>query len=125
MSTTTSTNPVVQAIVGGAAPPQARLAAARGLLPLPQADLLEVLVALRDSEDAETAEAAASTLESQESKDLLTAAKATETSAAVLAFIGSMKTTRDVQEAIILNTRTPDEAIVQLAGSVTEGSCSS
>ena len=72
MITSTSTNPVVQAIVGGTAPPQARLAAARGLLPLPQADLLEVLVALSDSEDTETAEAAASTLESQENDDLLT-----------------------------------------------------
>ena len=122
MITTTSTNPVVQAIVSGAAPPQARLAAARGLLPLPQADLLEVLVALRGSDDAETAEAAASTLESQESVDLLTAAKAPETSPSVLEFIGSMKTTREVQEAIILNSKTPDEAIVQLASSVTEAS---
>ena len=122
MSTTTSTNPVVQAIVSGAAPPQARLAAARGLLPLPQADLLELLVALRGSDDAETAEAAASTLESQESVDLLTAAKAPETSPSVLEFIGSMKTTRDVQEAIILNSKTPDEAIVHLASSVTEAS---
>lgn len=122
MSTTTSTNPVVQAIVNGAAPPQARLAAARGLLPLPQADLLEVLVALRDSDDAETAEAAASTLESQEDVDLLTAAKDNDTSESVLGFIGSMKTSRDVQEAIILNSRTPDEAIVHLAYAVTESS---
>lgn len=122
MSTSTSTNPVVQAIVGGTAPPQARLAAARGLLPLPQADLLEVLVALSDSEDTETAEAAASTLESQENDDLLTAARAADTSAAVLAFIGSMKTTREVHEAVILNPGTPDEAIVRLAGAVTEGS---
>ena len=122
MSTTTSTNPVVLAIVSGAAPPQARLAAARGLLPLPQADLLEVLVALRGSDDTETAEAAASTLESQESVDLLTAAKAPETSPSVLEFIGSMKTTGEVQEAIILNSKTPDEAIVQLASSVTEAS---
>ena len=121
MSTTNSTNPVVQAIVGGTAPPQARLAAARGLLPLPQADLLEVLVALSDSEDTETAEAAASTLESQENDDLLTAARAADTSAAVLAFIGSMKTTSEVHEAVILNTNTPDEAIVHLAGSVNEG----
>ncbi len=120
MSTSTSTNPVVQAIIGGTAPPQARLAAARGLLPLPQADLLEVLVALRDSEDAETAEAAASTLESTESKDLLTAARAADTSAAVLAFIGSIETTREVHEAVILNAGTPDEAIVHVAGSARE-----
>ncbi|MGI9166087.1 MAG: hypothetical protein ACR2G5_06845, partial [Pyrinomonadaceae bacterium] len=102
--------------------PQACLAAARGLLPLPEADLLEVLVALRDSDDAETAEAAAATLESTESKDLLTAARAAETSAAVLAFIGSIETTREVHEAVILNAGTPDEAIVHLAGSARESS---
>ena len=43
----TSTNPVVQAVVTGAAPRPARVAAARGLLPLAQDDMLEVLVALR------------------------------------------------------------------------------
>src|SRR6266542_152145 len=122
MSVSTSSNPVVQAILNGTAPPRARLAAARGLLPLPQADLLEVLVGLRDSDDAETAEAAASTLESQEKEDLLTAAAAADTSAAVLGFIGSMKATRDVHEAVILNASTPDEAIERLAGSVAEGS---
>ena len=53
-----STNPVVQAILNGTAPQQAKLAAASGLLPLAQSDLLEVLVALRQSEDAELAEAA-------------------------------------------------------------------
>jgi len=48
----TSTNPVVQAIISGRAPQAARMAAARGLLPLPQADLLEALVALSASEEA-------------------------------------------------------------------------
>ena len=122
MSTTTSTNPIVQAIVSGTAPPQARLAAARGLLPLPQADLLEILVALRYSNDPETAQAALSTLESQEPQDLLTAAKAADTSPAVLGFIGALSSSREVHEAIILNTSTPDEAVAQLAVSATDGS---
>ena len=72
-----------QAIVSGA--PNRRLAAASGLLPLPQADLLEVLVALRESDDAEIAEAATSTLASQENEDLQPP-QAAETSAAVLEF---------------------------------------
>ncbi len=75
----TSTNPVVQAIILGTAPQQARLAAASGLLPLPQSDLLEILVALRDSDDAEIATAAATTLESQNAEDLLIATKTDET----------------------------------------------
>ena len=48
-----SANPVVKAIIEGTAPRPARLAAARGILPLPQADLLEVLVAFATSDDAE------------------------------------------------------------------------
>lgn len=122
MSTTTSTNPVVQAIVSGSAPQPARLAAASGLLPLPQADLLEVLVALRESDDAEIAEAATSTLASQENEDLLTAAKAAETSAAVLGFLGTTTSNRDVHEAVIQNSNTPDIAIAKIAGIVADGS---
>jgi regulator of extracellular matrix RemA (YlzA/DUF370 family) len=122
MSTTTSTNPVVQAIVTGSAPQPARLAAASGLLPLPQADLLEVLVALRESDDAEIAEAATSTLASQENEDLLTAAKAVDTSAAVLGFLGTTTSNRDVHEAVIQNSNTPDSAIAKIAGVVADGS---
>lgn len=121
MSTTTSTNPVVQAILSGSAPQPARLAAASGLLPLPQADLLEVLVALRESEDAEIAEAAASTLASQEIEDLLTAAKATDSSPAVLRFLGQMTSNRDVQEAVIQNSNTADADIVNIAGILADG----
>ncbi|MGI8898415.1 MAG: hypothetical protein ACR2IB_08470, partial [Pyrinomonadaceae bacterium] len=122
MSITTSTNPVVQAIVSGSAPQPARLAAASGLLPLPQADLLEVLVALRESDDAEIAEAATSTLASQENEDLLTAARAVDTSPAVLGFLGTMTSSRDVYEAVIQNSNTPDAAIAKIAGIVTDGS---
>lgn len=122
MSTTTSTNPVVQAIISGTAPQPARLAAASGLLPLPQADLLEVLVALRQSEDAEIAEAAASTLASQETPDLLDAAKASDTAINVLGFLATTPTSREVQEAVIQNNNTPDGALALLAGTTTDAS---
>jgi hypothetical protein len=98
------------------------LAAARGLLPLPQSDLLEVLVALRHNEDDEIAEAANETLEAQEAKDLLIAAKAEQTSAAVLGYLAtSTKVDREVHEAVALNGRTPDEGIAVLAGATSNG----
>jgi hypothetical protein len=122
MSVTTSTNPVVQAIVGGTAPQPARLAAASGLLPLSQADLLEVLAALRESSDAEIVAAATETLSSQENTDLLVAAKAPDTSPAVLKCLAAISTNREVQEAVILHTSTPDEAVVSLATATTDGS---
>lgn len=118
----TSTNPVVQAIISGKAPQPARLAAASGLLPIPQADLLELLVALRDSDDTEIAKAAATTLADQNKSDLLEAAKTAATSPAVLSYLGAIAAVREIHEAVILNANTPDDAIVQLARTASDGS---
>lgn len=110
------------AIISGKAPQPARLAAARGLLPLPQSDLIEVLVALLQSDDAEIAEAAASTLTSQTSEDFLVTAKADATSQSVLTYLATdANITRDVREAAILNNRTPDEAIAAFARATKDG----
>src|SRR5215210_4686246 len=108
----TSTNPLVKAIVAGTAPAQARMLAARGLLPLPQADLVEALVALAASDDAEVASAARSTLESQDAGEMLEIAKTSETAPAVLGYLAAQqKSGREIQEAVTLNHSTPDEAI--------------
>ena len=121
--TTTSTNPAVQAIIEGTAPHQARFAAASGLLPLPQSDLLEVLVALRAAEDSEIAEAAMETLTSQTAEDLLTAAKSAETPAAVLQYLATFSAnSREIHEALILNNRTSDEAVAGLASTTSDSS---
>jgi regulator of extracellular matrix RemA (YlzA/DUF370 family) len=123
MATTTSTNPAVQAIIGGTAPHQAKLAAASGLLPLPQSDLLEVLVALRQSDNTEIAEAAKETLASQDSGELLSAAGSNETSPAVLDYLASFSTgARQIQEAVVLNNKTSDQAVASLAASTSDGS---
>ena len=117
----TSKNPVVLAIVSGSAPQPARLAAASGLLPLPQSDLLEVLVALRHSEDTEIAEAAKATLESQDSEDLLAAAKSDETSVAALDYLATLsKETSQIHEALILNKKTSDQAVAVLASTTSK-----
>jgi hypothetical protein len=119
----TSTNPVVQAIISGAAPHQARVAAARGLLPLAQADLLEVLVALRASDESEIASAATSTLEAQEPESLLAVASSNDTSPTVLNYLAARSSAgRSVHEAVTLNVNTPDEGIAQLAGATADGS---
>ncbi|MFN2454717.1 MAG: hypothetical protein ABR577_10910 [Pyrinomonadaceae bacterium] len=118
----TSTNPIVQAIVAGTAPQAARMAAARGMLPLAQGDLLEALVALRESDDAEIAQAAQKTLGEQEPESLLTVAQTPETAPAVLGFLATRADLgRAVHEAVTLNDRTPDEAIALLAGTTPDG----
>src|SRR5690242_9452246 len=119
----TSTNPVVQAIISGKAPQPARLAAARGMLPLPQNDLLEVLVALTASDDAQIATAATETLQAESVDDLLTAASGEDTPPNVLAYLATVADGKqEVYEAAILNTRTPHQALVQLAGTTTNSS---
>ncbi len=121
--TTTSTNPTVRAILGGTAPHQARLAAASGLLPLAQTELLEVLVALRSSDDSEIAAAAKETLQSQAAADLLIAANDNETSPTVLDYLATLSgDNRNLHEAVILNTKTPDEAVASLAASTSDSS---
>ena len=119
----TSTNPVVQAIISGSAPQPARLAAARGMLPLQQSDLLEVLVALTTSDDTQIAAAATETLKAEESEDLLIAAKAEDTAPNVLAYLATQPDGNpDIYEATILNTRTPDQALAKLAAGTTHSS---
>ena len=119
----TSTNPVVQAIISGKAPQPACLAAARGMLPLPQSDLLEVLVALTISDDAQIAAAANETLKAESSEDLLTAASGEDTAPNVLAYLATITDGKqEIYEAAILNTRTPDQALAKLAATTTNSS---
>ncbi|HVF55120.1 MAG TPA: hypothetical protein VM934_03155 [Pyrinomonadaceae bacterium] len=119
----TSTNPVVQAILAGRAPQQARMAAARGLLPLAQEELLEVLVALCAGDDAAVAEAAQTTLDEQEAGTLLSVASAEATSPSVLAYLATRKSAgREICEAVVLNPSTPDEAVASLAATSVDGS---
>ena len=112
----TSTNPVVKSIISGNAPPAARSAAARGLLPLPQADLLEALVHLRSDSDAEIARAAQATLDAQQPADLLNVARASGTAPAVLGYLASLGSAApETHEAVANNDNTPDQAIALLA----------
>jgi hypothetical protein len=117
-----STNPMVKAIVAGTAPQAACMAAARGMLPLSQADLVEALVALRSSDQKELSEAANATLESQESDGLLHLSKDPETASTVLSYLaGRTSLDRAIHEAIILNKNSPDEAIANLATLTADG----
>ena len=123
MTESSSNNPVVEAIISGKAPQPARLAAARGMLPLQQSDLLEVLVALTTSDDAQISAAATETLKSESPDDLLLAAKAEDTAPNVLAYLATQPDgTSEVYEATILNVRTPDQALAKLAATTAHSS---
>lgn len=118
-----STNPTVRAIVTGAAPRPAQLAAARGILPLPQTDLLEIVVALAAKEgDEELANAARATLDAQEAGDIESIVKSGDVAPRVLAFFAARENlSRAAYESILANPKTPDAAIVTFARQTASG----
>ena len=93
------------------------------MLPLPQNDLLEVLVALTASDDAQIASAATETLKAESVEDLLVAATGQDTAPNVLAYLATQADGKqEIYEATILNTRTPDQALAKLAATTSHSS---
>jgi len=116
-------NPVVQSIISGKAPASARMAAARGMLPLPQAELLELLVHLRAEKDAAIASTAQATLDSQNGDDLLSVARSNEVAPAVLGYLASLTNVdRRIHETIVAHKNAPEEAIALLSRTTTDSS---
>ena len=113
-----SSNPVVRAVVEGTAPRPAQVAASRGALPLPQSDLLEILVALADSSDAELRENALGTLSSQDPTALEPTLRSSEVASQVLGYYAIQKgLPAGLYEAVVTNENTPPTAIEAFAGS--------
>lgn len=118
----TSTNPVVKAMVLGTAPRPAQLAAARGILPLPQIDLLEILAALAKNADAELSENACRTLAAQDKSELETILKSNEIAPSVLAhYAGLSGQSKPIYETIIRHPKTPSSAIIKFARETADG----
>lgn len=117
-----SLNPVVRALIEGTAPRPAVLAAARGVLPLPQTDLLEVLVAFTRSEDGELAEHAAKTLLTQDSSAIESSLRSDDVATSVLDhFAGEAAVPLSVHEAVITNPKTTPDTFVRFATKTSSG----
>jgi hypothetical protein len=117
-----STNPVVKAVIAGTAPPPAKLAAARGMLPLSQNDLLEILVALATGADAELAETARQTLSAQDDSALKEAVGSNEIAPRVLDFFAGFENLPvEIHEAILQNPKTSEQTIIKFVRQTTKG----
>jgi hypothetical protein len=117
-----STNPVVRAVIEGSAPRPAQIAAARGILPLPQNDLLEVLVAFAASGDVEIAEHARTTIGNHDANVLRDSVASPDVPVAVLNYFADRPGSGyETYEAIVNNPRTPTSTIVSLARSTDSG----
>lgn len=117
-----STNPVVKALVEGSAPRPAQLAASRGILPLPETDLLEVLVTFARSDDGELAENARVSLNSQDEASLDGSLRSETAPPHVLSYFAERpNVSAKAHEAVIQNPRTPAHSIVQFARQTKSG----
>ena len=115
-----SANPVVKAVIEGTAPRPARLAAARGILPLPQQDLVEVLVALATSDDGELADHARNTIRTQDTSMLNNFVQSPAIPVSVLNYLASVSEfPKKIHESIIANAKTPVETVIKFAAETT------
>lgn len=117
-----SSNPAVKSVISGTAPRPAQIAAARGILPLPQNDLLEILVALAQSNDEELAQTAQNTLAQQDKSELGKVFKSSETAPTVLSFFAAITDLpRELHESILTNSSTPTASIARFARNTKNG----
>ena len=118
-----SVNPVVKALIEGTAPRPAQVAAARGVLPLPESDLLEVLVTYARSEDRELADHASVSLRTQDDNLLTGVLNSTEAPTYLLEYFAETNdASAKAHEAVIRNTNTPADSILKLAKATQNGS---
>ncbi len=117
-----STNPVVASLIEGKAPRPAQVAAARGVLPLPEADLVEVLVAFAGSSDDELSQNAAKTLRTQDEATLANVLGSTNVPESALAYFAeATDVSAKAQELVLQNPRTPAASITRLAKQTKNG----
>jgi len=117
-----STNPVVASLIEGKAPRPAQVAAARGILPLPEADLFEVLVTFARSGDQELSEYAAASLRTQDDSMVGSALRSESVPlSALIYFAETPDVSAKAHEAVIQNPRTPADSIAKLARGTKNG----
>jgi len=101
----------------GGAPPPIRLAAARGMLPLSNDEMLEALVALGSDDDEAVRKAAGETLDTLNPASFIELASNADAPPDVLGFLAIWpRSTKQLLEAVVFNRSTPDRALAFLAG---------
>jgi hypothetical protein len=110
-------NPILNAIKAGTAPKPARLAAARGMLPLSQEEIILALLYLYQDPEEDVRTTCQTTLNSYEPATMLPIAQNVNAPIEVLNFLaGWPKSDFKILEALILNKTTSNEAIEYIAG---------
>ena len=117
-----SDNSIVKSIAEGNAPKPAQVAASKGMLPLPQTDLLEALVILTRSDDKELSLNAEKTLKSQDNEQLKEIISSQNVAPQVLDYFAVQDTlSQEIYEVVIANPLTPNDSIVKFAKQTSNG----
>ena len=102
--------------MSGGAPEVIKLAAARGLLPFSNEEMLEALVVLTNDDSDSIRSVAAATMDKLDPLTFIGLASERNTPASVLGFLCLWRQApRELIEAALFNTATPDAALAQLA----------
>lgn len=107
----------LQKFFDGKSPKGMRLVAARGLIPIPPADMLPLLVRLAEDEEKEVANTANATLNGWDEAEIVAHLQTRGCDAAVMEYF-SRSPAPAVQEAIILNPEATGATIASLAAHV-------
>lgn len=113
-------SPLVTQFRRGGVSRDVRLTAASGALPLSPADQVELLFLLTRDQDEDVSQQAESSLQALDDASLVSVVKEESTSVDVLAFFGQRASSDDVQQALVRNASTPDEAIAGLVPRLSE-----
>jgi hypothetical protein len=108
----------LQAFLAGKAPRNVRMIAARGLAPVPAAEMLQILVLLCKDEDAAVSTQAGATLSAWSDDEAAPQLRERACAPEVLDYFARERSSETIRAAIVANTATPADTIARLASSV-------
>jgi hypothetical protein len=106
---------LLQSLQSNKSPKNLRMMAAKGLVPIPSNELLELLVSLSIDADSEISSQARETLASWDEADILTQLQSRDCAPCVLEHFGVPTNTDRILRAIIANPSSPEPALASLA----------
>jgi hypothetical protein len=106
---------LLQSLLAGTAPKNLRMMIARGLAPVPPAEMLELLVCLSKDSDIDIASQAAQSISVWQQEDIVFELKNRSCPPAVLEYFAAVGSPEPVLQAVIVNPSTPREAVASLA----------
>lgn len=111
-------NDLRQSLLAGKTPKNVRLLIARGLAPVPAADMLDLLICLLKDPDPDIALQSVQTIAGWDEEEIITLLRQKDCPPSVLEYYANSKSPERMIVAIIANPASPGESIASLASTV-------